>query len=283
MLGTEYANQEKRPRVDIVDPHACLYATTSPKQLWDAVTAASLHDGLMARMLVFVTPDAYPDALDPEFIGIPPDLIDAALRIARGPGQVAALPPGNIGVEFVTPMSCKVSADPATVPETPAATLARKALKTEETASLRQHAGTYMTTLAARTTENAMKLALIRAISRDPEAPLITEADVAWGRALTQHCINSLIREADTNIAESEYDRKLKRVLEVLRKHGGTMTKGKLLDRGVKALGNERERDDLIRTLVQSGEVLETRAEGGVGKGQPTIRYALANRSHPEN
>jgi hypothetical protein len=52
-LGSEYADQKERPRVDIVQPCCCLYATTVPGPFWTALRQAALFDGGLARLLVF--------------------------------------------------------------------------------------------------------------------------------------------------------------------------------------------------------------------------------------
>ena len=88
------------------------------------------------------------------------------------------------------------------VPETPAATtLHRNNILTIEDPWARKVAGTHKAASVARLAEKSAMLALVRAISRDPRAPLITDTDVAWAWALTVHCTNALLGNADRLLA----------------------------------------------------------------------------------
>lgn len=270
--GVEYADQstQGKPKLDIHQPNACLYGTTTPGQFWSAVAGANLHDGLLARMLLFVSPCSYPDERDPDLSAPSPDLIAAVQAIAAGPearGLVSGSP-GNLGGL----MLASTAPEPLTVPETPEASAARRALRQDQLKQQRKHEGTYVTAIAGRLAENAMKLALVRAISRDPAAPVIQAEDVAWGRALAQHCVDTLLREAAQNVADSDYERKINRALSYIRKHGPISARDMLL-KGWKLPGKERE--EILRTLVEGGLAIAIEHHAGTAGGRPTIRYAI--------
>ena len=95
---------------------------------------------------------------------------------------------------------------------------------------------------------------------------------VAWGRALALHCIDSLLREAGRYVAANDWDAKCLRALEIVRKHG-PISESQMIKRGFKF--PERERREILATLVAGKDVLRTSHGGGPGKGQPTIRYSL--------
>lgn len=264
--GIEYADQTKagRPREDVQQPHACLYGTTTPGQLWAAVAGASLHDGLMARVLLFVSPVSYPDEQEPSLAETPEALITALQAIATGAGDGG----GNLG----SLMLATTAPEPMTVPETREATDARRAMRREQLEQQRQAEGTYVTAIAARLAENAMKLALIRAVSRDPAGPIIQAEDVAWGRAVAQHCIDTLLREARRHVADNEYEAKLNRALEIIRKHG-PLTERDMIRRGFKL--PERDRAEILRTLTEGGLAIATTPDATTKGGRPTIRYSI--------
>jgi hypothetical protein len=170
-------------------------------------------------------------------------------------------------------MLASTAPEPLTVPETPEATVARRALRKDQLKQQRRHEGTYVTAIAGRLAENAMKLALIRAISRDPAAPLIEAQDVSWGRALAQHCVDTLLREASQNIADSDYERKLNRAMTYIRKHGPISAREMFL-KGWKMPG--KERDEILRNLVEGGAVMAIEYPATAHGGRATIRYAMA-------
>ena len=265
--GIEYADQSSRtgrPREDIQQPHACLYGTTTPGQLWAAVAGASLHDGLMARVLLFVSPTSYPDEREPSLAEPSAELVAALQAIATGAGGE-----GNLGGL----MLASTAPEPLTVPETPDATAARRAMRREQLEQQRKAEGTYVTAIAARLAENAMKLALIRAVSRDPASPIIDASDVAWGRAVAQHCIDTLVREAGRHVADNEYEARMNRAMGIIRKHG-PMTERDMIRRGFKL--PERERAEILRTLTEGGMVIAEQPERPPGPGRaPAIRYSI--------
>lgn len=266
--GTEYANQGRdgRPREDIQEPHACLYGTTTPGQFWQAIAGASMHDGLLARVLICVTEDSYPDEADAAPTEIPEALVAGFQAVAAGAQvQVDA---GNLaGV-----MSGAVAGDPYLVPASPDVEYAIKALRAEQLAMQRRAAGTYVTAIAARWAENAVKLALVRAVSHDPAWPIISAADVAWGRALALHCINTLLQDAERHVADTRHEADMNKAREIIRKHG-PLSERDMIRRGFRL--SSRDRADVLRTLVEGGLVLElpTKHEGA---GRPTMRYAIA-------
>lgn len=268
IAGTEYANQgrEGRPREDIQQPHACLYGTTTPGQFWQAIAGGSMHDGLLARVLMFVTDQSYPDESDPTIREPSDELVAAFRRIAEG---AEAAPAGNMGGI----MSGAVAAEPHLVQATPEAERAIKALRRDQLTLQRQAEGTYVTAIAARWAENAVKLALVRAVSRDPARPSMQAADVAWGRALAKHCIDTLLQDADRHVAENEFETRMNKVREIIRKHGPA-TERDLIRRGLKL--SSRDRADVLRTLTDAGAVIALPSEH-TGAGRPTIRYALGD------
>jgi hypothetical protein len=264
--GTEYADQSRqgKPREDIHSPHACLYGTTTPAQFWAAVAGGSLHDGLMARMLIFVSPESYPDEREAA-MGPPPDsLIQALQAIAAGVEGG-----GNLGGL----MSAAITPSPYRVPETAKATAMRQALRRAQLEQQREAAGTYVTAIAARLTENAMKLALIRAVSRAPAAPVIDEGDVSWGREVAQHCMDTLCQEAGRHVADSDFERKMNLAREIIRKHG-PVTESEMMRRGFKL--PEKDRREVIKALLTEKAIVTLEVNPTAAGGRPTVRYSIA-------
>lgn len=269
--GIEYADQSRagRPREDIQHPHACLYGTTTPGQFWAAVANASLHDGLMARVLIFVSPCSYPDEQEPDLAPFPESMIEAAKAIAEGAGAIAG-PAGNLAA---APMMSGTEPKPYTVPETTEAAAARRAMRAAQLAQQRAAEGTYITSIAGRLAENAMKLALVRAVSRDPKNPIINISDVQWGQALTQHCIDSLLREVAHNVASTQYERIEKKILGIIRAHG-PLTEHAMAARHSLGLP-PRERKEALADLVATGRIVAIPPDAGQ-RGPKTYKYAIA-------
>ena len=55
---------------------------------------------------------------------------------------------------------------------------------------------------------------------RDPAQPITEARDVTWASALVEHCIGTLLREAERLVADTPAHSRIKKVLEVIRKAG---------------------------------------------------------------
>jgi hypothetical protein len=266
--GTEYADQTARgrPRQDIHDPHVCLFGTSTPYQFWNVFGNVSIEDGFLARMLVFVSTLNYPPPRKPVMADPPPQLIAMLQAIIMG-----AEPHGN----FSGVMVAGVATEPHIVPMTAEAAAAFEDLKMVQHARLKAAEGTPKTAIIGRLTENATKLALVRAVSFNPAAPVITGEYMAWGRALAEHCIRTLLREAEENIADTLYGKNKQTLLKLIKKLGNP-TEAELVRKGKWEL-SEKDRAALLGDLARTGEIVATQKPPGPAGGRPTIRYALSN------
>lgn len=262
--GTEYANQKEAPRVVIHQPNACLYGTSVPNEFWAALQSGALQNGSIARFLVFLSPCNYPDTPLPDARPVPAALTEAFQAIAAG------VPGHDYGGNLASPMQAGTHIEPYPVPETAGAAKALRDLKAKELAWKRRAEGTYATAMIARLFEQAYKLALIRAISRAPGAPVIEQADVQWGEALARHCIDTLLREAERFVSDNDYEAKVNKALDIIRRHG-PISQRDMFRKGFKL--PERERAEILRTLVDTGQAQAIAQEAETQGGRPTIRY----------
>lgn len=270
--GTEYANKKDAPRVDIHQPCVCFYGTTTPSTFWKALEGGAMMDGSLARFLVFVTDNDRPDRNRAAGIVAPPaPLLEALKAIIRGQGDPP--PPGNLPDVHVPPMTASDEPTPFTVPMTVAAEALHEQKLAEEDAWARKVAGTPQAAIVNRLAENAMKLALICAVSRNPAHPAITETEIAWGWALAEHCTRTLLRDAGRFLADSEFEKRLNKAINIIGKHG-PCSRRDMFHKGLKLA--ERDFRDVIQALVTHGVVIETLPPTtGVGR-PPSPRYVLA-------
>ncbi len=269
-LGTEYADQSTRPRVDLFQPHCCLHATTVPEPFWAALQSGAMSDGSLARFLIFLSPDDYPDAPEHDIdrLDPPASLIAACQAISRGPqghdfgvmDNADMMPPGH-------------EIDAYVIPYTAEARALTRTLEREQTETLRQHAGTRATAAIARTLETAHRVAMARAISRDWQSPMVGEADLVWANRLTQACFATTQREADANIADNQTEADHKRVLSLIRKAGIVGVRRRDFFRQTHWLGDKRRREGVIQALIESGQVEAASLGSGPKGGRPAVIY----------
>jgi hypothetical protein len=270
--GTEYADKKLAPRIDIHQPCVCFHGTTTPSTFWKALEGGAMLDGSLARFLVFVTDVDRPERnRDAGIIAPPAALLDALKAIARGQGDPP--PPGNLPDVHVAPMKATEEATPYTVPMTAAAEALHDGKLAEEDAWARKVAGTSQAAIVNRLGENASKLSLICAISRNPAHPQITETEVAWAWALAEHCTRTVLRDAQRFMADSEFEKRLNKAIDIIGKHG-PCSRREIFHKGLKLAA--RELSEVIDALVSNGIVMATLSPTSGAAGRPAgPRYVL--------
>jgi len=250
-FGAEYADQKERPRQDIIEPCTCLHGVTAPGPFWEALRSGSLQDGSLARFLVFRSTVDIPDrnrraaALTP----VPAALVAALQRVAAVGAGTAAGNLQGIAAPVIKP-------DPLVVAMDGAATAIFDALDDEMTARQRAAVGSDQSAALARVWENTAKVALIKAVSANPEAPVIRGEDASWARDVVAHCVATLLLQAERHLADNEHEANHKKVLRLIDAAGATGLSRTEFYRQSHFLGDRREA--VLSALIQSEEVEET-------------------------
>jgi len=260
-LGAEYADQRERPRQDIIEPCACVHGVSAPGPVWEALRSGTLEDGSLARFLVFRSEEDIPDRN--RHLGtvtaLPADLLDAVRRVAAVGSNHAA---GNL----VATGAPNVRPAPLTVPMADDALAIFDDLDAEMTQRQRAAAGSEQSAVLARVWENTAKVALIKAVSADPEQPVIRAVDALWARDVVAHCVATLLVQAERHLADNETERNHKRTLEIIRSAGKSGIRLNDLTRKTQFI-DTRVRRDIIDTLVQSEQVVQGLVKSGKRQG----------------
>ncbi len=258
-LGAEYANRDgSNERRDIVQPCLCVYGTTTPLHFWGALQGANVVDGSLARFIILPSDEDYPD--ENRRAGLrrsPPQLIEVLQRLSEGADPTS----GNLASRTSGP---ETAVDLMTVPMDDDAQARFDALGDEITLELRASAGTFHTPILARIAENAAKVALVLAVGRDAAQPVIRLEDALWAIDFVQHFARRTIDAVERHVADSETEAHLKRVREIIRRAGAAGITKSELTRASQWL-RARDRDDILLTLVESGDVI-TVAQGTGGR-----------------
>lgn len=265
-FGVEYAStQHNNAHRAIHQPCACIYGTTTPLHFWQALQASNVADGSLARFLIMESEDDFPDSNEAFGVIDPPqDLIDKLILIHQGGGKLN----GNLtDVGAVD----EVLIDPRVVSMTQQARDTFRQLDQELVGRLRTSRGTGYSSILARIEENATKLAMIRAVSRDPVDPQIEDHDAEWGIMLSRHCAELTIREASARVSENQVESHHKRAMQILRDAGKAgMSKSEFTRRT--QFMDHRQRDGVLRTLNEAGLIEATTLQN---KGRPTQMFKV--------
>ena len=196
-------------------PHLTLFATGIPQFVYGALTAKSLENGLLGRCL-FIETDEFRPLGDPQKLDLPASCVAVAKMMSEREKRFT-----DTGI-----------LDPVVVTETPEAKLEIRKLKFNADEISRRLFESDLKCGAAlycRLYEKAMKLALLGAISQNPENPQMTAAAVRWGAAFALHVTRKMLYEAQFNVCEGKFDRLKKRFLGLIAKAGGQIDRSTIL------------------------------------------------------
>jgi hypothetical protein len=269
-IGAEYADQKAKPRVTLHQPCACLWGVTVPGPFWKAIEGGALSDGSLARFLIFLTEDDYPAPVEH-----PADAEPTAALVALLQAIAGGVPGHDHGGNLAEAMQASSPVRPYVVPLTPDAQAAMSAVRQEATERLRSHKGSFATALFGRYAENAAKLAMLAAISRDPAQPTTEVRDVTWAARLVEHSIGTLLREAERRVSDNDTEAKHKRLLEIVR-DGGRQSRSDITRRS--QFLSRREREEILASLIEAGLVI---AEQEPGATKPTTFYSAVSPAWP--
>jgi hypothetical protein len=151
----------------------------------------------------------------------------------------------------------------------PEALMMFDALDEEMTARQRAALGADRGAVLARVWENTAKIALIKAVSANPRAPVVRGVDAEWARDLVADCVGTLLVQAERHIADTDSEKNHKRILEIIRKAGKKGIKQRDLTRKCQFLDLKTRRDTL-QSLQESEQITAVQIKG---RGRPGTLY----------
>lgn len=249
--GKAYADPKRNKVID--QPCVSVYGTTVPEHFFESLTADSLSDGFIARLLVFEA-DTTP-ARQRVRATLPPDQI-----IAMAAWWGAFRPGGNLAAEHPEPLVITTTPEAGAIFDRLASQVDARIAEPDAAASA----------LWSRAEEKACRLALIYACSRDHLAPVIDADAASWACELAEYLTRRMLFVAHEWVADGQFDAQQKRVLRVVRRAGGKISRSELC-RKTQWL-KQRERQEVIDNMLETGqlrhEIVGTKTKSGV-------RYAI--------
>jgi hypothetical protein len=151
---------------------------------------------------------------------------------------------------------------PLIVPMTDDARARFKTLSVDLTGELRAAAGTACTAILARIGENALKLALIVAVGRDPARPEIDITATDWAIDFVRYYAQRTMAAVERHVADTETEAHLKRLKEIIRAAGSKGITKSEITRASQWL-KSRDRNEILETLIESGDITTGMRETG--------------------
>lgn len=227
---------DSRQNKVIQQPCCVVYGTSVPEHLLESLTIESLGDGFVGRLMFFEAP-GNGTPCDPDYFPPPPELVTEA----KWWGSFS--PGGNMAGVATAGME----------PKLVQTTAEARAVFKQLVGVMETQQGGLGRSLWARAEQKACQLALVYACSACAENPVIDEAAARWACDLSHYLTRRMIWLAHTWVADSDFDRKQKKVLRMIRDAGGRMTRHEVT-RHLQRMPT-RERAEVLANLVETGQI----------------------------
>lgn len=264
--GRAYASAETKKDDSPIDgPALTLLGMTTPQTLYAGLSEAAISDGFLNRFL-FVEGSS-PEAIKPPALyrdGSPPEALREGLRSAiidfpKPEGNVAGLL-GKIVIPFLGDESGDAYRSWSDV---------FMWEKANPWTDAERH-------INGRAAENTIRLASLRAVSREPSSPAVTADDVAWGFAIVHRSIGIISAGCARHMSSSPAEALRKAIVEALRAAKGyTLPFSQLLQRSGVRGADMRQIHDALRWLGDTGEVEDLARRPIPGRGS-SLRLTTA-------
>ncbi len=241
----------------IKEPCVCLYGTSAPDVLFDAMTTADFSDGSISRFIAFISESRPRFEAKPEIV-VPDDLVKE-LKAA-----LAAL---KIPIDGVKDKDGYPTDKPTAtlVDETDEAKAAFATLENVKYEHLlAADAGDKTLHLYGKIVENARRIALIVAALRNPSRPLIEKSDADYACELMLYATQDMVATVRDSVSTNRTERNKQKLRLIIRKAGECGITQSDLTRRTQTM-KTYERDEAIQDLIEA-EVIQETQEQGIGK-----------------
>lgn len=240
--GKIYADNAKK--IQVVQPNLCLFGTTVPETLYKGLSIEHVTDGFLSRMLIFETENPRPRKKKRRNLtGNPPIEIIDQLKVLKKV-KINHDPDGDIDELNPNPRIVEITDTAVDILEEFDDFIydLRNDLDSQNKIE-----STYN-----RTGQMAEQIALIIAIGKNINDPIIGENEIIYGIQLSKFLSDRMLYIVNNYIAENEYHHELKRIYQII-KHTGTIRKSALTRKTQNI--HSSIRDSILETLMESEQI----------------------------
>lgn len=257
--GRIYASAEaKKDAEPIVGPALTVLGMTTAETLYEGLTEASISDGFLNRFL-FVTTSGDQGEIRPPKLkresGVPADLV-ARLKLAV---EQFPVPPGSGNMaarKWIVSMEGEEDG--------PAYALWSDIFVWQHDPRWSGDARH----LVARSAENTIRLATVRAISRNPKTPFVSRDDVQWAWGIVYRSIGIIREGVSKHMSSTPAEALRKAILEAVGgTKGGKLAYSKLVSKRGVSGANSMQLTDALSWLVGSGQLVDLNGRKNPGAG----------------
>jgi hypothetical protein len=265
--GKGYANSKENPTKNIVLPNLNIFGSSQIEEITNALSSAAAADGLIQRFLFVPTFAEYvPMRRDYTRPEVPQSLVDSIKWMM---GYLDTL-----GGDFA------MNADATTQPSQIEVAMTSQAQELfyglDERRVEMARAGRVMW---VRSAAMAVKVAMLEAIARDPVTPVVDAELLDSARRLVDWFTQYSETYVSSKVADNDTQREVNRIRSLISDAGANGLTGTELTRKTQSM-RKRDRDDHVRTLIESGQVIERPLANGGRPGKVFVLSTLAATSN---
>ncbi|WP_440531399.1 DUF3987 domain-containing protein [Sinorhizobium fredii] len=267
--GRQYASDEtKKDDSPIEGPALTVIGMTTPTTLYAGLSDASLNDGFLSRF-VFIEGTG-PTEIKPPSLNRKAETPTALVAALKRAQTDFPKPKGFGAKKLMIPFDGGESGD--------AYRLWTEVFmwQHDRAWSEREHH------INGRAAENTIRLASIRAVSRAPAAPVITEEDVAWGWAIVNRSIQIVTEGVNRHMSGSTAEalrKSIVRALEAARDN--TLPWSFLLQREGVSSAEADEVSKALQWLIDTGKVESLKPQAKPG-ARGSFKLVAASQDRPQ-
>jgi hypothetical protein len=263
--GKQRADPASADLSPLYSPTLTLLGCTTVIGFYAGLTEANLADGFMNRIVVVRSSRPGPANIDAARLVVPGPIID-------GLKAAVASQDGNLRANNSRIADKRVELD--VVPWGPGAKAAWWDIFDWQV--VQEDAGRGGVT--NRAAANALRIATIRALARDPKCPAVSVEDIGIGWGLVRASIAEIERGVDQNMAGSEFETALKLIERAICEAGPEgITQSVLKRRKGISKYDDRTIDGAIKRLVETESIYQPSVRSA-GAGRPSMRYVARPR-----
>jgi hypothetical protein len=244
--------EEERMGEPIHCPSLTIIGTSTPARFYGGLSEKNLADGFAARM-IFIAPTQRPARANPKDIGLKlPHALKTAIESAAK----------NFPWPYIdSPAKWRIANEEPALLDVPWADDGAETawIKLEDWQEAEIERDESRDGIVGRFAENAIRLATLRALSRNPKSPAVSVEDVDWGQAVMRASINAVDSGVDRYMSSSRFEELCRAIMEALRKSkDGTLFRAEVLKRrGVRG-ADTKAFNDAITRLQETGDIERT-------------------------
>lgn len=228
-------------RLTLKEPNFCLYGTTTLGSYASAMKKEAISSGEINRFIVLKAANDFPDMRhDAEYCDPPEHLISRWEKFK--PDELIVEDWMKPKPKIVMIGECESQI---------------RDMFIQQDEMIKKHHGSGLGALWVRYRENSLKIAMIIAIARDSDNPVIIKSDLDTGCQMVEQSINFMMKFAGENMYETPFQKNCNAFIELLRKTGeDTRTN---INRSLRL--NKNEMNDVVHHLQETEMIDIVRTE----------------------